>query len=98
MHPASRRFVLGTAGCFAVTNLSINRVTRKCDVIFDGLLPHRLQGVMIKGAPIGRSFASHGVYYRSHDATYGKVSISILSAVFDVTGWLAAQKVVQLHK
>ncbi|MCK2128275.1 winged helix-turn-helix domain-containing protein, partial [Thauera aromatica] len=35
---------------------------------------HHLQGVMIEGAAVGRSFAFHGAYYRSHDTTYGKVS------------------------
>jgi len=30
---------------------------------------------MIDGAAVGRSFAFHGAYYRSHDTTYGKVSI-----------------------
>lgn len=43
---------------------------------FDNLLPHHLQGVMIEGAAVGESFAFHGAYYRSHDTTYGEVSIS----------------------
>jgi hypothetical protein len=42
------------------------------------LLPHRLQGVMIEGAPIGMSFTFHDMYYRSHDSTYGKVSNGVL--------------------
>lgn len=29
---------------------------------------------MIEGTAVGRSFAFHGAYYRSHDTTYGKVS------------------------
>lgn len=41
---------------------------------FDSLLPHHLQGVMIEGAAVGKSFAFHAAYYRSHDTTYGKVS------------------------
>ena len=40
----------------------------------NGLLPHRLQGVMIEGAPIGMSFTFHATYYRSNDSTCGKVS------------------------
>lgn len=30
---------------------------------------------MIEGAPIGMSFTFHDTYYRSHDSTYGKVSM-----------------------
>ena len=41
---------------------------------FDGLLPHDLQGVMIESSAVGKSFAFHRPYYRSHDTTYGKLS------------------------
>jgi hypothetical protein len=41
---------------------------------FDSLLPHHLQGVMIQGAAVRRSFAFHEAYYRLDDTTCGKVS------------------------
>ena len=64
-------------------NAALIHAIRRCDALhrlslthrLNGLLPHRLQGVMIEGAPIGMSFTFHDTYYRSHDSTYGKVSI-----------------------